>query len=87
MTIPDAWTLIHLSIIHLQPLSEAFDDDVSGFVTVAEANAFTTLRPLEWRSVLRHLPLGVLTKTYTASPIGSLTGLPVRTGRIYYDFF
>ncbi|KAJ7779541.1 hypothetical protein B0H14DRAFT_2631247 [Mycena olivaceomarginata] len=38
-----------------QAISEAFDDDASGFVTVAEVNAFTTARPLDWRQVLTTL--------------------------------
>lgn len=35
--------------MRLQPISEAFDDDASGFITVNEANTFTTSRPLDWR--------------------------------------
>lgn len=45
----DAWTLDYLSVMRLQPVSEAFDDDASGFITVAEVNSFTTSRPLDWR--------------------------------------
>ncbi|KAJ6593779.1 hypothetical protein B0H19DRAFT_34811 [Mycena capillaripes] len=45
---PDDWALAYLNVSRLQPISEAFDDDASGFVTVAEANTFTTSRPLEW---------------------------------------
>ncbi|KAJ7846349.1 hypothetical protein B0H14DRAFT_934544 [Mycena olivaceomarginata] len=44
----DAWALEYINVIHLQAISEAFDDDASGFVTVAEVNAFTTARPLDW---------------------------------------
>jgi hypothetical protein len=47
----DDWALAHLNVIKLQPISEAFDDDASGFITVAEANTFTTSRPLGWRYV------------------------------------
>ncbi|KAJ6591176.1 hypothetical protein DFH09DRAFT_195515 [Mycena vulgaris] len=45
---PDDWALAYLNVSRLQSISEAFDDDASGFVTVAEANAFTTSRPLGW---------------------------------------
>ncbi|KAJ6618743.1 hypothetical protein B0H10DRAFT_1794829 [Mycena sp. CBHHK59/15] len=44
----DDWTLAYLNVSRLQSISEAFDDDASGFVTVAEANTFTTSRPLDW---------------------------------------
>ncbi|KAJ6561494.1 hypothetical protein DFH09DRAFT_1160085 [Mycena vulgaris] len=44
----DAWALNYLTVSRLQSISEAFDDDASGFVTVAEANTFTTSRPLDW---------------------------------------
>ncbi|KAJ7498476.1 hypothetical protein FB451DRAFT_1016491 [Mycena latifolia] len=44
----DEWALIYLTVSRLQSISEAFDDDASGFVTVAEANTFTTSRPLDW---------------------------------------
>jgi hypothetical protein len=47
----DAWALAHLNVIKLQPISEAFDDDASGFITVAEVNTFTTSRPPGWRYV------------------------------------
>jgi hypothetical protein len=48
----DDWALAHLNVIKLQPISEAFDDDASGFITVTEANTFTTSRPLGWRCVV-----------------------------------
>ncbi|KAJ7771114.1 hypothetical protein DFH07DRAFT_241844 [Mycena maculata] len=44
----DDWALTYLSVSRLQSISEAFDDDASGFVTVAEANTFTSSRPLDW---------------------------------------
>jgi hypothetical protein len=47
----DEWALAYLNVVRLQPISEAFDDDASGFVTVAEVNTFTTSRPLDWRYV------------------------------------
>lgn len=45
----DVWTLDYLDLMHLQPILEAFDDDVSGFVTIQEVNHFTTSRPQGWR--------------------------------------
>ncbi|KAJ7639351.1 hypothetical protein FB45DRAFT_1024083 [Roridomyces roridus] len=44
----DDWALAYLSVSRLQSISEAFDDDASGFVTVTEANTFTSSRPLDW---------------------------------------
>lgn len=43
------WTLEWITITRLQPIIEAFDDDASGFITVAEVNRFTTSRPRDWR--------------------------------------
>ncbi|KAJ7846409.1 hypothetical protein B0H14DRAFT_936649 [Mycena olivaceomarginata] len=51
----DVWALEYINVVHLQAISEAFDDDASGFVTVAEVNVFTTARPLDWRQVLTTL--------------------------------
>jgi len=45
----DEWALDYISITRLHAISEAFDDDASGFITVREVNQFTTSRPLEWR--------------------------------------
>ena len=47
----DEWTLEYINVTRLQPIIEAFDDDASGFITVAEVNAFTTARPDNWRYV------------------------------------
>ncbi|GJJ12736.1 hypothetical protein Clacol_006981 [Clathrus columnatus] len=44
----DEWALVYLNVVRLQPVTEAFDDDGSGFVTTAEVNAFTSARPLGW---------------------------------------
>ncbi|KAJ7668060.1 hypothetical protein B0H17DRAFT_1336028 [Mycena rosella] len=46
----DEWALEYIDVVRLQQISEAFDDDNSGFVTVAEVNAFTSdsMRPLKW---------------------------------------
>lgn len=45
----DRWTLDYITILRIQPLLEAFDDDASSFVTVSEVNAFTQARPRDWR--------------------------------------
>ncbi|KAI0951411.1 hypothetical protein AcW1_008459 [Taiwanofungus camphoratus] len=42
------WALEWITVNRLQSIVEAFDDDASGFITVAEANRFTTSRPLKW---------------------------------------
>jgi hypothetical protein len=47
----DTWALPYISILRVQPLIEAFDDDASGFVSISEVNAFTSARPENWRSV------------------------------------
>ncbi|KAH9052369.1 hypothetical protein EDB87DRAFT_1835857 [Lactarius vividus] len=45
---PDAWAIKFLDVTRLQPISEAFDDDASGFITVTEMNRFTSSRPADW---------------------------------------
>ena len=40
----------------LQSIAEAFDDDSSGFVTIAEVNQFTSSRPKDWRYVTLSSP-------------------------------
>ena len=49
VTEQDEWTLEYINVTRLQAIVEAFDDDASGFITVGEANAFTTARPADWR--------------------------------------
>ncbi|KAI0320386.1 hypothetical protein OF83DRAFT_592964 [Amylostereum chailletii] len=44
----DSWAIKHIDILYLQPIMEAFDDDASGFITIAEMNHFTSSRPKEW---------------------------------------
>ncbi|KAI1785577.1 hypothetical protein LXA43DRAFT_899476 [Ganoderma leucocontextum] len=44
----DEWTLEYVNITRVQPIIEAFDDDASGFISVAEVNTFTTARPETW---------------------------------------
>lgn len=43
------WTLEWITLTRLQPIIEAFDDDTSGFITIAEVNKFTTACPHGWR--------------------------------------
>ncbi len=62
--IEDEWALQYISILRIQPLLEAFDDDASKFVSVAEVNAFTTARPQGWRSVFTRTSL-TLTRSHT----------------------
>jgi hypothetical protein len=48
-TNPDGWAIKYIDIMWVQPILEAFDDDASGFITVAEVNQFTSSRPVDWR--------------------------------------
>jgi hypothetical protein len=48
-TDPDAWAIKYIDAMWVQPILEAFDDDASGFITVAEVNRFTSSRPVDWR--------------------------------------
>lgn len=45
----ERWALKCINLLRLQPLVEAFDDDASGYVTVAEANGFFSCKPEGWR--------------------------------------
>ncbi|KAH9995914.1 hypothetical protein BJV74DRAFT_883811 [Russula compacta] len=45
---PDAWAIKFIDIMWVEPILEAFDDDASGFITVAEVNRFTSSRPADW---------------------------------------
>ncbi|KAK0439655.1 hypothetical protein EV421DRAFT_1964931 [Armillaria borealis] len=42
------WALPYINLLRIQPLMEAFDNDVSGFVTINEANALCAGRPENW---------------------------------------
>lgn len=53
----DKWALKYISVGRARTISEAFDDDASGFVTVQEVNNLTRGRPLDWRWVLRKVVL------------------------------
>jgi len=44
----DEWTLVYLDASKVLAISEAFDDDASGFVTISEVNAFEMSRPEGW---------------------------------------
>ena len=50
----DEWALQWININRLQAIAEAFDDDASGFITIAEVNSFTASRPKEGRYVSRY---------------------------------
>ncbi|OSX66346.1 hypothetical protein POSPLADRAFT_1133525 [Postia placenta MAD-698-R-SB12] len=45
---PDAWAFDWITVKRLQAITEALDDDASGFITVTEANNFTSSRPADW---------------------------------------
>ncbi|KAH9171873.1 hypothetical protein EDB89DRAFT_2070429 [Lactarius sanguifluus] len=45
---PDTWAIKFVDVTRLQPISEAFDDDASGFITISEMNRFTGSRPADW---------------------------------------
>lgn len=44
----DEWALEYITMSRIQPLLEAFDDDASSLVSIAEVNAFTRSRPQDW---------------------------------------
>ncbi|KAJ7048859.1 hypothetical protein C8F01DRAFT_1037536 [Mycena amicta] len=44
----DRWTLAYINVAHIQPISEAVDDDLSGFISSKEANMFAARRPENW---------------------------------------
>jgi hypothetical protein len=44
----DGWALAYINILRVQPLLEAFDDDATGWISVKEANRFTSSRPKDW---------------------------------------
>ena len=49
----DDWAFQFINVSNLQSIMEAFDDDGSGYVTVAEVNRFIDLLPpdIKWRYV------------------------------------
>jgi hypothetical protein len=44
----DGWASAYISILRIQPLLEAFDDDATGWISVKEVNYFTSSRPKDW---------------------------------------
>ncbi|KAJ7271625.1 hypothetical protein C8J57DRAFT_1129656 [Mycena rebaudengoi] len=41
----DRWAIKYITLARLRPILEAFDDDASGWISIREANDFTTFRP------------------------------------------
>ena len=54
---PDAWAIKFVDVMWVRPILEAFDDDASGFITIAEVNTFTSSRPVGWRLVSHYFDL------------------------------
>ncbi|KAI0656679.1 hypothetical protein C8Q70DRAFT_329793 [Cubamyces menziesii] len=50
----DRWALDYINVSDTSSIAEAFDDDASGFITIAEVNHFTSSRPAGW-SLLKWL--------------------------------
>ncbi|KAI0633750.1 hypothetical protein C8Q77DRAFT_1116698 [Trametes polyzona] len=50
----DLWALRYIDVNSVSAIAEACDDDASGFITVAEVNAFITSKPSGW-SLLKWL--------------------------------
>ncbi|KZV67456.1 hypothetical protein PENSPDRAFT_754875 [Peniophora sp. CONT] len=44
----NAWAVGYINLQYAQAISEAIDEDASGFVTVSEMNRFTAAKPSEW---------------------------------------
>ncbi|PPQ65654.1 hypothetical protein CVT24_011808 [Panaeolus cyanescens] len=44
----EEWALRYITISNLQPISEAVDDDGTGFINVSEVNVFAEDRPQDW---------------------------------------
>ncbi|KAI0360925.1 hypothetical protein OH77DRAFT_1517315 [Trametes cingulata] len=72
----DEWALEWININRLQAIAEAFDDDASGFITIAEVNHFTSSRPKDW-SLLKWLAYWAvgwqITATYYRDKITEIT--------------
>lgn len=45
----DKWALECLNVNYISAISEALDDDGSGFLTISKVNRFTSSRPEGWR--------------------------------------
>ncbi|KAI0661089.1 hypothetical protein C8Q70DRAFT_911215 [Cubamyces menziesii] len=71
----DEWALEWININRLQAIAEAFDDDASGFITIAEVNQFTSSRPKGWSLLhwLAYWAIGwQMTATYYRDKINDL---------------
>ncbi|KAF8181171.1 hypothetical protein K438DRAFT_1679952 [Mycena galopus ATCC 62051] len=44
----DRWAIDYITLTRVQPILEAFDGDGSGWISVQEANAFTSSRPADY---------------------------------------
>jgi hypothetical protein len=89
---PDGWALKYINIGRMQSILEAFDDDVSGFVTVNEVNSFTRSRPLGWRHVISSGSRGLFVHLHHSLPhwiaywaIGNLTSALKTTGMTFFQ--
>ncbi|KZV96120.1 hypothetical protein EXIGLDRAFT_833894 [Exidia glandulosa HHB12029] len=50
----DKWAIKYITLTRVRPILEAFDDDASGWISIKEANTFTSTRPHDY-SVLKWL--------------------------------
>ena len=50
-TVIDSWAFDYISTAYMRPLSEAFDEDGSGAITIYEVNEFVRALPttIKWR--------------------------------------
>ncbi|KAJ7315149.1 hypothetical protein DFH08DRAFT_422699 [Mycena albidolilacea] len=47
----DRWAINYFTLTRVRPILEAFDDDGSGWISVLEANTFTSSRPVDYSVV------------------------------------
>ncbi|KAF5344487.1 hypothetical protein D9758_014131 [Tetrapyrgos nigripes] len=47
----EKWTVNYITLVNFRPLMEVFDGDLSGYVSVWEANEVLSLRPVGWSLV------------------------------------
>ena len=87
ITEQDEWTLEYINVTRLQAIIEAFDDDASGFITVGEANAFTTSRPADWRcDQAFFVEASIENPIHVVYSTGWRTGLSVSYLNLWYEF-
>lgn len=87
VNVQDEWAVEYITINRLQAIAEAFDDDGSGFITIAEVNQFTSSRPKDWRYVSTSsisIVIGSCADLPPVCPIGLRTGLLV-SAPVEYD--